>query len=130
MTSTEQYLRERYGTASEKNRLLWLGGAIAALLIGGWLIWQAIASLQPQVHADFVGSKALSDSSTLVRYNVTSDVGQTVRCTVHAYNEAGIEVGNAEVETEITAQPTSVEVELPTTQYAERGDVTDCAIAR
>lgn len=130
MTSTDQYLRDRYGSPEGKNRLLWLGGAIAGLLIAIWLISQAVAITSPQAHSDVLGSTVNSDSSITVRYNVTSDLDATVRCTVRAFNENSIEVGVNEVETTIETQPTTVEVELMTTQRAARGDVTDCTVLK
>lgn len=125
-----QYLAERYGTAGKKNRVLYLLGAIAALVIGVWLIWQAVALTQPQAHASYIGAEVKSDSELLVRYNVTSDKGAKVRCSVHAYNEHSVEVGVKEVTSEIVTQPTTVEVIVVTTQGAARGDVSDCDVVK
>ncbi|MDO4606444.1 MAG: DUF4307 domain-containing protein [Bowdeniella nasicola] len=126
----DAYLRERYGSTEGKNRILWLGGAIAAIIVGGWLIWHAITLLQPSVHYSFINGTIISENSIRARYNVTSDIGQKVRCTVHAYNESSVEVGIQEVETTITAQPTTVEVDLVTTQPPARADVSECTIVK
>lgn len=125
-----QYLAERYGNAGKKNRVLYLLGAIAALVIGAWLIWQAVALTQPQAHASYIGAEVKSSSELLVRYNVTSAKGSQVRCSVHAYNEHSVEVGVKEVTTTIVTQPTTVEVVVVTTQGAARGDVSDCDVVK
>ncbi|OKL53900.1 hypothetical protein BSZ39_07075 [Bowdeniella nasicola] len=130
MVSNEEYLRERYGSTEGKNRLLWLGGAIAALIITIWLIWQAVAITKPQAHSSVIGSTVNSDTSITVRYNVTSSIGEKVRCTITAYNANTIEVGVTEVETEIVTQPATVNVDVPTTQRATRGDVQHCTVVK
>ncbi|MDO5701080.1 MAG: DUF4307 domain-containing protein [Bowdeniella nasicola] len=130
MTGTDDYLRERYGSDGGKNRLLWLGGAIAAFIIGGWLIWQAVSLTQPQAHADLVNVTTHSPSSISVRFNVSSDVGESVRCTIHALNEHGVEVGVAEVETVISSQPMTVEEDIVTTQEAVQATIESCQVMK
>ncbi|MDO5727608.1 MAG: DUF4307 domain-containing protein [Bowdeniella nasicola] len=125
-----EYLRERYGLDGRNNRLLYLLGAIAALVIGTWLVWQAISLTKPQAHASYLGADVHSDSEILIRYNVTSDKGNQVRCSVHAFNENLVEVGVKEVTTTIVTQPTTVEVMVVTTQGAAKGEVRDCEVVK
>jgi hypothetical protein len=119
----------RYGAARPGRRGLVVGGVVAALLVAGGLGIQASNLARPTVIADNLGFTVNDESSTTVRFNLRTDPGATVSCTLVALNESFTQVGFREVELGPFAErTTSHEVEVTTTELATTGSVEGCQI--
>jgi hypothetical protein len=119
----------RYGGAGSPRRGLILAGVIAALLVAGGLAVQASNLTRPTVMAENVGFTVNDASSTTVRFNLRTDPGATVSCTLVALNESFTQVGFREVELgPFDERTTSHQVDVTTTELATTGSVEGCEI--
>lgn len=123
----------RYGRAPEphvRRRRLVLAGVLAAVLVVGGIVVQAIGLNRPSVSIQDLGFTVESPTSTTVRFNVVTDPGTTVRCTLIALNENFTEVGFREVVVgPVDAGTTSHEAVVTTSELATTGSVKSCEIA-
>jgi hypothetical protein len=119
----------RYGGAGSGRRGLIVGGVVAALLVAGGLAVQASNLTRPTVMAENVGFTVNDVSSTTVRFNLRTDPGATVSCTLVALNESFTQVGFREVELgPFDERTTSHQVDVTTTELATTGSVEGCEI--
>lgn len=126
MTDAE-YLKARYGSPASDRKLVWIVGAVLVVLATGWLTWQAILLNQPTIVAEEAALSIVSDSEVEVTFNLNTEVGSTVTCTVRAYTENTTEVGVKDVTVgPVTAESSSVTVSVATIQPANGARVTDC----
>lgn len=119
----------RYGGPGSGRRGLVVVGAVAALLVVGGLAVQASNLTRPAVIAENLGFTVEDAGSTTVRFNLRTEPGATVSCTVVALNESFTEVGFREVEIgPVDERTTSHQVEVATTELATTGSVEECRI--
>ncbi|MCK6210980.1 DUF4307 domain-containing protein [Georgenia sp. EYE_87] len=119
----------RYGGVGSGRRGLILAGVVTALLVAGGLAVQASNLTRPTVMAENVGFTVNDASSTTVRFNLRTDPGTTVSCTLVALNESFTQVGFREVELGPFDEPaTSHQVDVTTTELATTGSVDGCQI--
>jgi hypothetical protein len=119
----------RYGGAGSGRLGLIVGGVAAALLVAGGLAIQASNLTRPTVIAENVGFTVNDPSSTTVRFNLRTDPGTTVSCTLVALNESFTQVGFSEVELgPFDEGATSHQVDVTTTELATTGSVESCQI--
>lgn len=120
----------RYGRGNGGSRRgLAVAGVVAALLLIGAVVLQATALSRPSVRTEDLGFTVQDATRVTVRFNVITDPGATVRCTVGALNESFTQVGFREaVIGPVSARTTSHQVEVTTTELATTGSVDSCAI--
>lgn len=127
VTTDAEYLKDRYGAPRSDQRLTWIVAGFAAVLVLAWFIWQAFTLNQPSITWSEAGLTIVSDSQVDVNFNVSTEVGSTVTCTVRAYTENTTEVGVKDVTIgPVTSEETGVSVSVATIQPATGARVTDC----
>jgi hypothetical protein len=119
----------RYGRARSGRRGLVVLAVLAALLVAGGLAVQASNLTRPTVVADNLGFTVEDAGTTTVRFNLRTEPGATVSCTVVALNESFTQVGFREVEIgPVRESITSHQVQVATTERATTGSVDQCRI--
>lgn len=122
----------RYGApvSPRTRRTRVLLAAAAAAVVGGSLLALQIANLgEPVAVAENLGFTVEDATTTQVRFNLRTEPGATVRCTIVALNENFTEVGYANVRIgPVVEALTSHRVDLPTTELATTGSVKGCDI--
>ncbi|MDN5558435.1 MAG: DUF4307 domain-containing protein [Ruaniaceae bacterium] len=122
-----EYLQARYGARQSDRRLAWILGGIATVIVIAWFVWQVIALDAPTLVSEEVALDTRSDTSVAVTFNLTTEIGSTVSCTVRAYTENMTEVGVKEVTVgPVSEESSSITVEVATIQPANGARVTDC----
>lgn len=128
-TGDPAVMAARYGGARSGRRGLVAAGVVAALLVAGGLGVQASNLTKPTVVAENLGFTVEGPGATTVRFNLRTEPGATVRCTLVALNESFTEVGYREVKIgPVDKQVTSHQVEVATTELATSGSVQQCRI--
>lgn len=126
-------LDDRYGrrprTAGRPwyRRPLPLAGAVlGAVLVLGYGLWVSVAQSSGPAFTE-IGHSIIDDRTAEVRFEVTRDEGQAVRCTVHGLDEGNAEVGVTSVDVP-AAGPRSVQetVQVRTTARAVTVQVKAC----
>ena len=83
-----EYLRERYGIATDSHRR-WIASAIfLALIGGGWLFWSANFYAKPAVRSTLISFNAIDSTKVSVRYSLElkdSSIAHTCRLIAHDY---------------------------------------------
>ncbi|MCU1438402.1 MAG: DUF4307-like protein [Naasia sp.] len=90
-------LDARYGRSTvsrRRQRWIAIAGAVGvALVMIAWVVWVSGDRDQPMLASRDTGYEVISDTDTLVRYEVTVDPGTAVRCAVQAWNSDNDIVG-------------------------------------
>ena len=122
----------RYGRrpAAQGSRRGVVVAAVAAALVAiAAIVVQAVSLSGTSVRTEGVGFTVADPTRTTVRFNVITDEGATVRCTLTALNENFTEVGFREVVIGPVAAPvTPHEVDVTTTELATTGSVSTCEV--
>lgn len=127
--SQAEYLRRRYGAHQSDRRNIAIVAGLLVVLTVAWLVWQAIALRAPSVEAEGVALEVVSGSELRVTFNVTTEPGATVACTVRAYTDNLTEVGVKEVVVgPVSEASSSVTTTVATIQPATGATVGDCVI--
>lgn len=122
-----EYLQTRYGARRSNQNLVWVLGGIATIIAIAWFVWQAIALNTPTLVTEEVSLDTTSAGGVTVTFNLTTELGSTVSCTVRAYTENMTEVGVKEVTIDpISQESSSVTVDVATIQPATGARVSDC----
>lgn len=126
MTDAE-YLRSRYGARRSDRSLVWVLGGLATIIAIAWFVWQAFALNAPQLLSEEVSLDTTTEGAITVTFNLTTEIGSTVSCTVRAYTENMTEVGVREVTVgPVRDESSSVTVEVATIRPASGARVSDC----
>ncbi|MPV38108.1 DUF4307 domain-containing protein [Georgenia subflava] len=122
----------RYGeapSAQARRRGFVAAAVVAGLLILGGVAVQAANLTQPVVTTENLGFTVNDATSTTVRFNVRTDPGTSVRCTLVALNDGFTEVGFRTLELgPVDERVSSHQVDVPTTELATTGSVDSCEI--
>ncbi|QDC23955.1 DUF4307 domain-containing protein [Georgenia yuyongxinii] len=120
--------RYRHGAGAPRRGLV-VAGVVAVLLLIGAVVLQATTLTRPSVRTEDLGFTVHDATRTSVRFNVITNPGTTVRCTVGALNTSFTEVGFREVVIgPVSARTTSHQVDVTTTELATTGSVDTCAV--
>ena len=126
-------LADRYGRRTGAAGRPWYRRPVplAAAVLGGGLLlaygaWVAVAQSQGPAFTE-IGHVIVDDRTAEVRFEVTRDEGQAVRCTVHGLDAGNAEVGVTSVDVP-AAGPRSVQetVQVRTTSRAVTVQVKAC----
>lgn len=121
----------RYGRRPAHNRRgVIVAAVVAALVVLAALAWQASGGLnRTAVNTQDLGFTVNDGSSVTVRFNLLTEPGATVRCTLNALNDTFTEVGFKEVVIgPVRAARTAHEAEVTTTEPAVTGSVKSCEV--
>ena len=122
----------RYGQPASdqvRRRRRTIIGVIVGLVLVAAIIVQAVGLSRPSVVTEYLGFTVESPTQTSVRFNVITEPGTTLRCTIVAVNESFTEVGWREVVVgPVTETTTSHEALVTTSEMATSGSVNTCEI--
>ncbi len=125
-------MNARYGRrpgAPGSRRGLIVAAVLAAALVIAGIVWQATSLAGTTVHTEGVGFTVQDPTRTTVRFNLITDKGATVRCTLTALNTNFTQVGFREVVIgPVPAAVTAHEVDVTTTELATTGSVSTCEV--
>ncbi|WP_433333777.1 DUF4307 domain-containing protein [Spirillospora sp. CA-294931] len=101
-------------------------GLVVAAAAGGWAVIMANAGQTPGISAQTITYTVMSDSAVQIQYSVAKAKGDTVRCTVDAFDTRF----NVVAETQITVPPGTKKLTrtdtLRTSKRANGARVTEC----
>jgi hypothetical protein len=122
----------RYGhrAAHPSRRAVIIAAVVAALLVVGAVVLQTMSSLtRTSVTYEDLGFTVQDPGRVSVRFNLITDPGTTVRCTLTALNQTFTEVGFKEVVIgPVSAARTAHEADVTTTEPAVTGSVKSCEV--
>ncbi|MPV88119.1 DUF4307 domain-containing protein [Georgenia ruanii] len=120
----------RYGRPAQGRRGVIVAAVVAALVVVAALAWQATTAMnRTSVHTEDLGFTVQDATHVTVRFNLVTDPGTTVRCTLTALNDTFTEVGFKEVVIgPVRAARTAHEADVTTTEPAVTGSVQSCEI--
>ncbi|MHB1064896.1 MAG: DUF4307 domain-containing protein [Georgenia sp.] len=122
----------RYGqppAPQTRRRRLVVTAVLATVLIAAAVLVQAVGLSRPSVSSQDLGFTVDGPTRTTVRFNIITDPGTTVRCSLIALNESFTEVGfRVVVVGPVDARTTSHEAVVTTSEPATTGSVSSCEI--
>lgn len=112
MITTQQRLDERYGRtpAQERTtrRILVAGTITLALVLTAWIVWGGLSGTNATLETRELGYSEVTESSIIVRWEVTAPTGTEVRCALQALNGSFGIVGWSIVDLPASAERTRV----------------------
>ncbi len=124
-------LDERYGrTKRSTRRFRAIGivtGAVAALVLIGWLVWAGLDGSSATLEARDTGHTVVNDSTVSISWSLTVEPGTTTRCAVEALNQSFGIVGWKVIDVPASTARTRVLTEsVRTTELAVTGLIYRC----
>lgn len=118
----------RSGAGPARSQLV-VAAVVAGVILVAVVVVQALSLGRPAVTSQDLGFTVESPTLTTVRFNLITDPGTTVRCTLTALNESFTEVGFREVVVgPVGGRTTSHEAAVTTSELATTGSVSSCEI--
>jgi hypothetical protein len=121
----------RYGVQRPgRDRLVWAGLAgLLLVALTGWAAWVAWSSAHTPVRWEDGRFTALDDGHARFSFDVSTDPGRRVVCTVRVFNSGLTEVGRLDVPAGPSAAPAfSVTADVPTFETASGATVRACVV--
>ncbi|MGI4895273.1 MAG: DUF4307 domain-containing protein [Janthinobacterium lividum] len=128
----QRYGRPPGGARPWYRRPVLLGlSVLFALLVIGYGVWVSLAQSSGPSFTE-IGHSVVDDSTAEIRFSVTREAGQAVRCTVHALDADSSEVGLLQVDVAASTSDADVQetAEVKTTARAVTVEVVSCALVR
>ncbi|HEY6795075.1 MAG TPA: DUF4307 domain-containing protein [Kineosporiaceae bacterium] len=125
---------DRYGVVRSRSRRDRIVGIVVAgllaLALTGWAAWTAWSSAHVPVRWQDGAFTLVDDGHARFGFDVTTDPGRRVVCTVRVFNQGLAEVGRRDVPAgPASAKTFRVTAVVPTTEAAASATVRACALA-
>jgi hypothetical protein len=107
-----------------------VAAVVAVLVVVAAVVWQTTTAMnRTTLHTEDLGFTVQDATHVTVRFNLVTDPGATVRCTLTALNSTFTEVGFKEVVIgPVRAARTAHEADVTTTEPAVTGSVKSCEV--
>jgi Domain of unknown function (DUF4307) len=122
---------DRYGVRRSGGARIVRALAAGVLLAGlaGWAVWVGWSQAQAPVRWQDGTLTRVDDGLARFSFDVTTDPGHRVVCTVRVFNDGLTEVGRIDVPAGPSQRPSfSVTAQVPTFEAASSGAVRACAV--
>lgn len=91
-------LRERYGPARRHSTTARVAVFVVVVAFVAWVIWAAVVHSSQDLRWRDLGYTDVTDTGIVLTFSVDKRPGQTVTCTLQAYDETGNVVGEKRVQ--------------------------------
>jgi hypothetical protein len=121
-----QLLRERYGPARRHSTTARVAVLLVVVAFLAWVVWAALLTSASALRWRTLGYRDVTDSGAVLTFSVDKRPGETVVCTLQAFDVSGEVVGEKRVEVGGADRTTTVTYPVPTIRRPTSVTVTSC----